>query len=103
MNSRNDRETDGYTAVDYIKYVCPLLSLRATMTLATDHATGRTIARTLNESHHSPSYSGLGRANTTYPISAFITHLVYLQGTTVEVDEAEITVGTIQPACWTDI
>ncbi|KAI0726018.1 UPF0052-domain-containing protein [Fomitopsis betulina] len=68
LNSKNDRETDGYTAVDYIK----------------------TIVRTLNESHHSPSYSGLGRANTTYPISAFITHLVYLQGTTVEVDEAEI-------------
>lgn len=63
----------------------------------------RTIVRTLNESHHSPSYSGLGRANTTYPISAFITHLVYLQGTTVEVDEAEIIVRTPQLACWTNI
>ncbi|TFY60593.1 hypothetical protein EVJ58_g5048 [Rhodofomes roseus] len=69
VNSKNDRETDGYTAVDYIK----------------------TIARTLNQSHHSPTYGGLGRVDTTYPVSAFITHLVYLQGTTVEVNEALIT------------
>ncbi|KAH9855840.1 UPF0052-domain-containing protein [Lenzites betulinus] len=64
LNSANDRETDGYTAVDYI----------------------RTITRTLNDGHHAQTYGGLSKADTTYPISAFITHLVYLKGTTVDVD-----------------
>jgi len=68
LNSRNDRETDGYTGVDYVK----------------------TIVRTLNAPHHSESYSGLGRVDTTYPASAFITHLLYLKGTTVEVDVMQI-------------
>lgn len=36
---------------------------------------------------------GLGFINTTYPISAFITHLVYLKGSTIKVDEALVTVG----------
>ncbi|EIW65219.1 UPF0052-domain-containing protein [Trametes versicolor FP-101664 SS1] len=69
LNSANDRETDGYTAVDYI----------------------RTITRTLNDGHHAQTYGGLSKADTTYPISAFITHLVYLKGTTVEVDVPAIT------------
>ncbi|KAI0757600.1 UPF0052-domain-containing protein [Daedaleopsis nitida] len=69
LNSANDRETDGYTAVDYI----------------------RTVAQTLNDGHHAPLYGGLSKADTIYPISAFITHLVYLKGTAVEVDIARIT------------
>ncbi|OCH88344.1 UPF0052-domain-containing protein [Obba rivulosa] len=69
LNSQNDRETDGYTAVDYLQ----------------------TIVRTLNTPRNSQSYAGLGEANTTYPMSAFITHLVYLRGTRVSVDVQRIT------------
>ncbi|KAH9949457.1 UPF0052-domain-containing protein [Amylocystis lapponica] len=69
LNSKNDRETDGYTAVDYVK----------------------TIARTLNASYHSHSYAGLGGADTTYPVSAFVTHLVHLKGSSVDVDVRQIT------------
>ncbi|EGO19519.1 hypothetical protein SERLADRAFT_363916 [Serpula lacrymans var. lacrymans S7.9] len=68
LNSNNDRETDGYTAVDYV----------------------RAIASTLNSHYHVKRY-GLGNAYTIYPISAFITHLVYLKGTRVVVDEQAIT------------
>ncbi|KAI0771043.1 UPF0052-domain-containing protein [Trametes elegans] len=74
LNSANDRETDGYSAVDYI----------------------RTIARTLNDGHHAQTYGGLSKADTTYPVSAFITHLVYLKGTTVEVDVRAITALGVQ-------
>ena len=52
----------------------------------------RTIARTLNDGHHAKTYGGLSKADTTWPISAFITHLVYLKGTAVEVDLTQITV-----------
>ncbi|OJT11583.1 hypothetical protein TRAPUB_11892 [Trametes pubescens] len=69
LNSANDRETDGYTAVDYI----------------------RTITRTLNDGHYAQTYGGLSKADTTYPISAYITHLVYLKGTMVEVDVPAVT------------
>ncbi|KAK0198118.1 hypothetical protein F5146DRAFT_1018305 [Armillaria mellea] len=68
LNTRNDRETDGYTAEDYI--------------LA--------ITRTLNAQYQNRSY-GLGSANTTYPVSAFITDLVYLEGTTIHVNVDRIT------------
>ncbi|THU87744.1 UPF0052-domain-containing protein [Dendrothele bispora CBS 962.96] len=68
LNSQNDRETDGYTAVDYI--------------LA--------IARTLNSQYQVPAY-GLGNTITTYPTSAFITDLVYLKGGLVNVDVKRIT------------
>ncbi|KAI9566984.1 hypothetical protein HD554DRAFT_2024581 [Boletus coccyginus] len=63
LNGRNDRETDGYTAVDYVK----------------------TIAGVLNSDYQKPSY-GLGNASTVYPISAFVSHLVWLEGTLIEVD-----------------
>ncbi|KAN0101027.1 hypothetical protein V8E55_001011 [Tylopilus felleus] len=63
LNGRNDRETDGYTAVDYVK----------------------AIVGVLNSDYQKPSY-GLGNASTVYPISAFITHLVWLEGTRIEVD-----------------
>ncbi|KAF4623230.1 hypothetical protein D9613_001997 [Agrocybe pediades] len=68
LNTENDRETDGYTAADYI----------------------RSIVRTLNENNHTPAY-GLGGANTTYPVSAFITDLVYLKGCKIPVDVKLIT------------
>jgi len=67
LNAENDRETDGYTAIDYI----------------------RAIVRTLNGDYSVQAF-GLGGANTTYPISAFITDLVYLKGTRVKVDAKEI-------------
>ncbi|TFK40941.1 hypothetical protein BDQ12DRAFT_600212 [Crucibulum laeve] len=68
LNSENDRETHGYSAADYIY----------------------ALSRTLNTGYHAQSY-GLGGANTTYPISAFITDLVYLKGTKVHVDVVRIT------------
>ncbi|KAI0249470.1 UPF0052-domain-containing protein [Lactifluus subvellereus] len=65
LNSKNDRETEGYTAVNYIQ----------------------AIARTLNERYQKDPY-GLGPDNaaTTYPISAFVTHIVHLRGCAVHVD-----------------
>jgi len=67
LNSQHDRETANYTAVDYIN----------------------AIVQTLNTHYHVQSYS-LGNVNTTYPISAFITHLVYLRGTSIPVDAERI-------------
>ncbi|KAL1741960.1 hypothetical protein HDZ31DRAFT_44314 [Schizophyllum fasciatum] len=69
LNSTNDRETDGYSAVDYV--------------LA--------LANTLNTQYTPGSYSGLGNAATRYPVSAFVTDLVYLQDAHVAVDVAAIT------------
>ncbi|KAJ6519249.1 UPF0052-domain-containing protein [Mycena sanguinolenta] len=69
LNAKNDRETDGYTAVDYIN----------------------AIVRTLNAHYNTQSY-GLGYgSNTTFPVSAFITNLVYLKDTSVQVDLRQIT------------
>ncbi|RDB28608.1 hypothetical protein Hypma_015051 [Hypsizygus marmoreus] len=68
LNSKNDRETDGYTAVDYIQ----------------------AIVRTLNSSYNTQPY-GLGNVSTTYPVSAFITDLVYFKGSMVRVDVKHIT------------
>ncbi|KAG6918700.1 hypothetical protein DXG01_012518 [Tephrocybe rancida] len=48
------------------------------------------MARTLNGTYQTQPY-GLGNANTTYPISAFVTHLVYLKGGSVQVDMEHIT------------
>jgi len=67
LNCKNDRETDGYTAADYI------------------HA----IVRTLNATYHNQSY-GIGNTHTTYPVSAFITDLVYLKDTEVDIDVKQI-------------
>ncbi|KAJ7771927.1 hypothetical protein DFH07DRAFT_997593, partial [Mycena maculata] len=71
LNSKNDRETDGYTAVDYLN----------------------AIVGTLNASYGTPSY-GLaygGGGETRFPVSAFVTDLVYLRGTQLEVDSRVIT------------
>ncbi|KZV65373.1 UPF0052-domain-containing protein [Peniophora sp. CONT] len=67
LNSQNDRETMDYTAVDYIQAIVNALSAR----------------------YQSEPF-GLGYANTSYPVSAFITHLVHLRGSTVDVNVAAI-------------
>lgn len=54
------------------------------------------ISQTLNTHYQTQSFS-LGNAHTTYPISAFVTHLVYLRGTTVRVDVDHITVRVSYP------
>ncbi|KAL0570988.1 hypothetical protein V5O48_010973 [Marasmius crinis-equi] len=68
LNTENDRETEGYTAVDYVQ----------------------AITRTLNETYE-PQLYGIGNARTQYPVSAFITDLVYLKQTKVEVDVRKLT------------
>jgi len=69
LNSKNDRETEGYSAVDHIQ----------------------AIARSLNARYQVQPY-GLGPNSvaTTYPVSAFLTHLVHLRDCAVHVDVALI-------------
>ena len=55
------------------------------------------IVRTLNATY-GPQRYGLGNVNTTYPISAFITDLVYVGGSKVVVDTQYITVSQV-PWC----
>ncbi|KAI0344242.1 UPF0052-domain-containing protein [Trametopsis cervina] len=68
LNAQNDRETDGYNAADYVL----------------------TIVRALNTSYQR-HYVGIGDAVTTYPVSAFVTHLLYLKNTLVPVDIKQVT------------
>jgi len=68
LNCKNDRETDGYTAADYIY----------------------AIVRTLNATYHVHAY-GIGNTHTTYPVSAFITDLVYLKGSVLDINVKHIT------------
>ncbi|KIJ53415.1 hypothetical protein M422DRAFT_155365 [Sphaerobolus stellatus SS14] len=64
LNSVNDRETDGYTAIDYISAIVETLRTR-----------------------YSPRPNPLIPAlSGDYPATAFITHLLYLEGSDVEVD-----------------
>lgn len=49
------------------------------------------IVRTLNASYNSQPF-GLGNVSTTYPVSAFITDMVYLKGTDIAVDVERLTV-----------
>ncbi|KAG8976097.1 hypothetical protein FRB90_009337 [Tulasnella sp. 427] len=77
LNGHNDRETGGYTAVDYV--------------LAVSETLNRHDGR---KSSDQPSSTGLKTPD--YPISAFITHLVYLRGTTIEVDELALTALGVQ-------
>ena len=51
-----------------------------------------TIARTLNASYSSQSYGGLGGVATTYPVSAFVTHMIYLKNASVEVEVGKVAV-----------
>lgn len=53
----------------------------------------RAIVGVLNSDYQKPSY-GLGNASTVYPISAFITHLVWLEGTLIKVDVMALTVSS---------
>ena len=90
MNVENDRETVEYSAVDYLQSVIPQKSafwVRGFILLF-----GRAIARILNNDYCTQAY-GLGSANTRYPISAFVTDLVYLEGTQIAVDVKKITVS----------
>ncbi|KAF8519208.1 hypothetical protein JB92DRAFT_2900010 [Gautieria morchelliformis] len=68
LNSKNDRETEGLTSLDYI----------------------RAIVNTLRSTDVSPSGIQTRTLADQYPSSAFITHLVYLKGTMVAVDVKEI-------------
>ncbi|KAF7319833.1 hypothetical protein MKEN_00766400 [Mycena kentingensis (nom. inval.)] len=69
LNAKNDRETEGYTAVDYIK----------------------AIANTLNAHYENSSYGLAYGSNTTFPVSAFITDLVFLKDTGFVVNQRQIT------------
>ncbi|KIM19946.1 hypothetical protein M408DRAFT_334208 [Serendipita vermifera MAFF 305830] len=68
LNQKNDRETTGYTAIDYI------------------HA----ITKTLNRHDLTPRTAG-NVERPAYPTSAFITHLVYLSNTSISVEKDKIT------------
>jgi hypothetical protein len=54
------------------------------------------IVGTLNAQYQVLPY-GLGGVTTLYPISAFITHLVYLKDTAITVDAMYITVRVCEP------
>jgi hypothetical protein len=79
VNSNNDRETDGYTAVDYVN----------------------TIVRTLNESKRSKRGNsgeimmpGVKiKTHRNYETSRLVTHLVYLEKGKVEVDLGQLQVS----------
>ena len=62
--------------------------------LVIDFPCTRAIVRTLNSDYSIQAF-GLGGANTTYPISAFITDMVYLKGTRIKVDAEEIAASDI--------
>lgn len=53
----------------------------------------RAIVGALNSDYQKLSY-GLGNASTMFPISAVITHLVWLEGTLIKVDVMALTVGS---------
>ncbi|KAF8167884.1 hypothetical protein B0H34DRAFT_646295 [Crassisporium funariophilum] len=91
LNVENDRETDGYTAVDYIQFV-QSSSPNSPILIGLMHT--RAIVRTLNSNYSMQAY-GLGGANTTYPVSAFITDLIYLKNTRVSVDVERITASVL--------
>lgn len=55
----------------------------------------RAVASVLNSPYQKP-FHGLGNAQTIYPISAFITHLVYLEDTSIAVDEENLTALGVQ-------
>ena len=85
MNAHNDRETAGYTAVDYVKYVSISAVSYAILT------SGSALTNTLNRHDLTPRTS-VGVMRPAYPTSAFVTHLVYLADTTIQVDQETLTV-----------
>ncbi|KAF8599309.1 UPF0052-domain-containing protein [Ceratobasidium sp. AG-I] len=79
LNGQNDRETEGYTAEDYV----------------------RAIARVLNR-HDRLSHKALKGTQTPdflirdYPVSAFVTHVVYLRGSSIHVDESRLAAAGVR-------
>ncbi|KAF8679551.1 hypothetical protein RHS04_03994 [Rhizoctonia solani] len=73
LNGQNDRETEGYSAEDYVN----------------------AIARVLNR-HDRLSHKALKGTQTPdflirdYPVSAFITHVIYLRGSSIRVDQGKL-------------
>ncbi|KAG8807245.1 hypothetical protein FRC17_004558 [Serendipita sp. 399] len=67
LNYKNDRETNGYTALDYVQ----------------------AIATMLNRHDLTPRTAGTV-TRPAYPVSAFVTHLVYLSDTPIQVQEEEL-------------
>lgn len=62
MNFKNDRETDGYTAIDYVNAIVSSLN------------------------RYNKPRKGDGRAPRQYEVRQLLTHLVYLEGGQVSVD-----------------
>jgi hypothetical protein len=82
VNTENDRETGGYKATDYIAAI--------TRTLNSPPPSSSSSGGVRRSHYH---YQGLGGGmGTTYPVSAFITHLVYLSSGSVLVDERSVMV-----------
>lgn len=68
MNFKNDRETDGYTAIDYVNAIVSSLN-----------------------GYNKPR-KGDGRSRRHYEIRQLLTHLVYLEGGQVSVDAEALNV-----------
>jgi hypothetical protein len=82
VNAVNDRETEGYTAVDYVQYARPHDELQYS------HSPEyRAVVRSLN------ARRGHSSTIKERPASAYITYLVYIGGSKVFVDEVELKVG----------
>ncbi|KAG8900986.1 hypothetical protein FRB99_005646 [Tulasnella sp. 403] len=81
LNGCNDRETGGYTAVDYVQAI--------TRTLNWHDRRGRSQKGV--KSAPFPTLDSLRQGSIEYPTSAFVTHLVYLKGTAIEVDQLALT------------
>ncbi|PVG00700.1 UPF0052-domain-containing protein [Serendipita vermifera] len=67
LNYKNDRETTGYTALDYVK----------------------AITDTLNRHELTPR-DAKAMERQPYPVSAFVTHLIYLADTPIVIEEREL-------------
>ncbi|KAG8978838.1 hypothetical protein FRB93_010606 [Tulasnella sp. JGI-2019a] len=86
LNAYNDRETGGYSAVDYIRAIVRTLNSYDVVVQA-QHTT------------RTPITDGTQASGADYPVSAFITHLVYLQGTEINVDELSLTALGVKCVC----
>lgn len=69
MNFKNDRETDGYTALDYVNAIVSSLN------------------------RYNKPQKGDGRPRRHYEIRQLLTHLVYLEGGQVSVDAEALNVS----------
>lgn len=92
VNGCNDRETGGYTAVDYVLYAVAFIFISpCTLTSMCSSAVHNTLNRhdCQTQRHSAPAAE--------YPISAFITHLVYLKDAPLDVDELALTALGVKP------